>query len=519
MKLITPGILIALLAAWLPSGALAEIRFAPIFNDGAVLQCEMETKLWGEADPGAEVAVGIDGKEIAKASADGGGKWMVALPAQAPGGPHRIEASAGADRAGIADVWFGEVWLASGQSNMAMNLSFSHGGEERMKMALPEIRFVKVPPRLGLPPEREFTPADLAWKTFGPGPSGEIAAVAFYFAEKLQPAVGRKVGIIQSSWGGTPCEAWTPLDALDAKPELKHYADEIRAGLASGKSAADWKAEAGDFWKKQNAFREWAKKKEGPAPENPKPIGKQNPFWQQSPTVLFENLIVPLIPYTARGAIWYQGEGNAGNPQEYRVLFPAMIASWRERWGRPDWPFFFVQLAAFGTQNGDWAGLRDAQRYTRDTLPHTGMAVAIDCGDKTDIHPWAKQPVGERLALLALDQVYGQKIASRGPSFAGAKREGARLLISFDHVGEGLETADGKPEVPGFEIAAASGEFHPAKAKIASGGTVELSCDAVVEPARARYAWAAWVEPPVTLRNSAGLAAEPFEAAAGEKRP
>jgi sialate O-acetylesterase len=269
-------------------------------------------------------------------------------------------------------------------------------------------------------------------------------------------------------------------------------------------------AEIDAFNRWRKAFLEWRETGEGKRPEGPGPVSSENPWSPRTPAVLYENMIAPLSPYTTRGVIWYQGEGNAGKPEEYRVLFPAMIKSWREAWNKPLWPFYFVQLAAYGHPSADWPGLRAAQAYTRDNLPFTGMALAIDVGEKEDIHPRYKQPVGERLALLALDQVYDQEVISRGPLAKAIVREDGSARIRFGYVAEGLQTSDGKTTVPGFEVAGDDRVFRPAAARIVSRDEIELSVDGIRDPAAVRYAWQNWPEPPVTLQNSAGLPAEPF---------
>ncbi len=494
-----------------------ELRFAPILNSGAVLQCEMKVAVWGMAEPGATVEVSLDGKLVASALAAPTGRWQAELPEQAPGGPHALAARAGTAAVKLEDVWFGEVWLASGQSNMVMPLRGTMGGEERLVATFPEIRFVRVPQKTGLPADREYSGKELAWKTFAPPANAELAAVAFYFAEKIQHATGRKVGIIQSSYGGTHAHVWTPLWALEEKPELHHYAAARRKGLTSGKTKEQWLKEVADFDAFLKASAAWKKTKEGPQPAPVPSPGPENPYSRLFASTLYENMIAPLVPYSLRGVIWYQGEANTGGPAEYRTLFPALIGAWRKAWNKPELPFLFVQLAAFGDV-GDWAGFRAAQTYARDSVPHTGMAVALDCGEKENIHPRFKQPVGERLARLALKQVYGQPVAARGPLFAAAERAGGVVCVRFEQVEQGLQTSDGKEDVPGFEIAGADGVFHPAAARKAGPERVELLCPAVANPTEIRYGWASWVEPQVTLQNSAGLPAEPFRATLGDSR-
>jgi sialate O-acetylesterase len=486
--------------------------WAPIFNDGAVLQCGMPTNVWGTADPGANVAIHLDGAKLAETTAGDDERWMVKLPVQEAGGPHTLEAKVGAESSSVKDVVFGEVWIASGQSNMVWPLNQTEGGPESLQLTVPEIRFVVVPSQTGLPPQ-PMTAEQLKWQSFVPGPNENIGAVAFYFAKYLQKQAGGTVGIIQSAVGGTPAQAWTPLWALDEIPELKYLADSIREGMASGKQRGDWQKEIQAFGQSRKAHLAWTKTKEGPAPALVPEPGPTNPWYKKTSTVLFENMIQPLIPYTARGVIWYQGEANAPNPVEYRVLFPTMIESWRKAWQSPDLPFLFVQLAAYESPNPnwDWVGVRSAQAFTRDTVPHTGMAVTIDHGDQSDTHPKFKQPVGERLARLALAQIYGRDTPARGPLLKQAARSGEKVAVTFDHAGAGLSTSDGAPELPGFELAGVDGKFYPATARISGPSTVELFSASVPEPKSIRYAWADWIEPPVTLRNADGLPAEPAQ--------
>ena len=501
-------------ASLLLSGVYAaELSFAPIFNDGAVLQCEMPVNIWGTANSGERVTVSFSGQEKSVV-ADASGKWMLQLdPMPASSEPRTLTcvSSIGNQKSTIGHVLVGEVWLASGQSNIALTLGGSDGGPEWLTRSLAGIRFIKIPQKTGLPVEREYTPAELAWKSFEPGQNAGISAVAFYFSEQILKATGRPVGILQSAAAGTPCEAWTPLWALDAYPELKHLADTIRKGVAAGRPKKECVAEVEANHQWYLATREWKKTKEGSAPINPGPVERGNPWYQEAPTVLYENMIAPLLPYTARGVIWYQGENNVGRSDEYRVLFPAMIKAWRTAANHPGWPFLFVQLPAYDHPSPDWVGVQDAQTSSRDAVPNTGMAVAVDLGEKDNIHPKNKQPVGERLARLALDQVYGQDVVSRGPAFQSLEPKDGKMRVVFQCSEEGLQTSDGKPEVPGFEVAGADGKYGPAQARIVAKDTVELWSDAVPVPASVRYAWHNWNEPPVTLQNSAGLPAEPFK--------
>jgi sialate O-acetylesterase len=489
----------------------AEISFAPIFSDGAVLQCEMSVNIWGTADPGEKILVSFAGQEK-QAVASESGRWLVVLdPMDATTEPRELSVhSARATRhSTLSNVVVGEVWLATGQSNMVMPLRGTENGPDRLEKNIPEIRFVKVPQTFGLPVQNEFSPADLVWNQFEPGPNNQMAATAFYFAEKVQAETRRPVGIIQSSYGGTPCEAWTPLYALESHTELAYYAEAVRTAQAAGKSKEEWLEDANAISKWRDTFNQWVKAKKGPRPEHPGPQHLGNPYSPRTATSLYENMIQPLVPYTARGVIWYQGEANAGKPEEYRILFPAMIDAWRTAWNRPDWPFYFVQLAAYERKGQDWAAMRAAQTFVRDTVANTGMALAIDCGEKNNIHPPKKQPVGERLARLALADVYGKAVAARGPVPKEIKKADSILQIVFQHVEEGLQASDGTNDVPGFEVACGDGEFRPVKAGIISKDTVELT-GLNGDPVAIRYGWANFPEPPLTMQNSAGLPAEPF---------
>lgn len=501
-------VLPALLALVLPA-PLGAVEFAPLFNDGAVLQAGLPVNVWGRAEPGTAVTVSFAGQEKTTAT-DEQGRWMLQLdPLEPSTEPRTLAASGAGSTKSIAHVVVGEVWIAAGQSNMALPLAKSEGGAAALARTVPMIRFVIVPRQSGLP-ARPFEPGQLPWRTFAPADNRALAAVAFHFAEDLQKRQGGAVGIIQSSVGGTPAEAWTPLAALQGHPELRSHADLITQSLAR-RPPEDWRREVEDYDKLRIAMKQWSRTKQGPRPQPvPKP-GPGNPWFLGSPTVLYENMIVPLVPYTARGVIWYQGESNASQADEYRILFPALIGAWREAWQRPNWPFLFVQLAAFDDPKPErnFPALRAAQSFTRDTVPHTGMAVAIDAGERNDIHPKFKQPVGERLARLALAQVYGREVAARGPVMSGAKAGDGTLVVTFDHARTTLKTSDGRKEVSGFEVAGPDGKFHAATARLAGSAGVALECAAVTEPVSVRYAWSDWIEPPVTLQNSDGLPAEP----------
>jgi len=268
---------------------------APVFNHGAVVQCEMPAKVWGTADAGDVISLLLDGKQVAETTTQADGRWMVNIPAQKPGGPHTLEVRNSDGSAKVQDVWFGEVWIASGQSNMVRPLTTSEG--------------------------------DLAWSTFAPPVNRRLSAVAFFFADRIREETGRRVGILQTAVGGTHAHVWMPLAALEAHEAFGRYVNLDRKAKAANKTPEEWKKEIEEHEDYKNARAAWEETKSGEPPAVVPPPGLENPFGTKAPAVLWENMVAPLIPYTARGVIWYQGEANAGGPDEYRLLFPALISA------------------------------------------------------------------------------------------------------------------------------------------------------------------------------------------------
>jgi sialate O-acetylesterase len=487
----------------------SELTFDALFNEGAVLQAEMSVNVWGRSGPGETVTVGL-GDIAVSVQAEADGRWLLQLPPMPHSSdPQTLTASAGNQTVAVKDVLVGEVWLASGQSNMVWALNQTEGGVEMAAQTLPTLRFVRVPLRSGPPFGTEFSSSELAWTPFIHPRNLGFSAVATHFAVLLQERLGVPIGIIQSAQGATPAEAWTPVSVFHAHSNLQHYAKRRQKGLAMEKPREEWMKEINDFDAAHRAWRNWQQTREGDRPPAAVPISPENPYHIRFPSGLYENMIVPLQPYTFRGVIWYQGEGNAANPTEYRTLFPAMIASWREAWKQSEWPFLFVQLSAYDHPSADWPGLRAAQAFTRDTVPHTGMALSIDCGEAKDIHPRRKQPVGERLARLALGQVYSQDLPTRGPLATRVEVGPESLTVFFDHVNDGLQVDGG--QIQSVEFVDAAGEIHPVSARLAGPDRIEVLVDSRKEQiAELRYAWRNWMERSPNLYNKSGLPAEPF---------
>lgn len=442
------------------AGAAATAAVEPnnLFTDGAVLQRDAAVPVWGTARPGEAITVRFAGQDLStKAEKDG--RWMVRLqPMKASAEPARLTI-VGDYTIEIKDVLVGEVWLASGQSNMQWPVKASADPESTISGARDNLLRLYTVPRRGA--DQPETDPQARWEPASPETVADFSAVAYSFARDLRKALNVPVGIIGTNYGGTPAEAWTSREVLEADPELKPILEITNKG-------------------------------------------------PQTPTVLYNAMIAPLVPSAIRGAIWYQGESNAGNPKQYARLFPAMIKNWRDAFGQGDFPFLFVQLAPFMAKTDDpvqegWAGLREAQLLTLTASPRTGMAVITDLGDEKDIHPKQKAPVGSRLALAARKLAYGEDVVFSGPVFKEMKVEGNRAVLSFDHVGGGLEAKDGP--LTGFAIAGPDGKFVKAQAEI-RGDTVVVSSPEVSEPKAVRYGWANF--PVVNLANKEGLPATPF---------
>jgi sialate O-acetylesterase len=474
--------------------ARAEVTPNALISDGMVLQQGMKVPIWGSAGDDERVTVQFQGQTVSTTAA--GGHWQVKLNDLKAGGPFEMTI-AGKNTLHLRNILVGEVWIASGQSNMEMALrSCAHAQTDIAASHDPMLRLFTVPHVTALEPRHELKGS---WKESGPTTAASFSAVAYYFGRDLRKALNVPVGIIHSSWGGTLAEAWTAEAALERHPDFKNVKAQIQTAIAkyeAAKTGQDKNGQAG----KGNTQKARAGAR---APVNP----AHNP---NTPTALYNGMIAPLIPFAIKGAIWYQGESNASRAHQYQTLFPAMIQNWRHDWGQGDFPFLFVQLAPWQNivkepQESQWAELREAQLFTSLHLPHTGMAVITDVGEEKDIHPKQKEPVGARLALAALAIAYGQNIAYSGPIYDHMKVEGNKALLYFKHTGRGLEARGG--EMTGFTLAGADKKFVNAQARI-QGEHVIVESPEVAKPAAVRFGWANF--PVVNLWNKDGLPASPF---------
>lgn len=483
--------------------SFADIRLPAIIGDNMVLQQDKKITIWGWADPGEEVVVGVSWHNMKWAvTAARNGKWIYKMNPPEAGGPYEMTLS-GKNTITIKNILVGEVWVCSGQSNMQMAVRSSNNATEEIAAAnYPNIRLFTVQRKVAQEPQSDCTGN---WTSCSPETVPGFSAVGYFFGRELRQKLDVPVGLIHTSWGGTPAEAWTRRGVLksdmDFRPILERYDTAVKR-YPQAKKEYEKKVEE---WKQAV---EKAKAEGTNPPRRPRsPFGPGHPH---SPSGLYNAMIAPLIPYGIQGAIWYQGESNAGRAYQYRKLFPAMIKNWRTDWGQGDFPFLFVQLANFMAVKPDpgessWAELREAQLMTL-ALPNAGMATIIDIGEADDIHPKNKQDVGKRLALWALAKTYGKDLVYSGPLYKSMEKKGNQVVLHFDHIGSGL-VAGGGESLKGFAIAGADRKFVWADAHI-EGDTVVVSSDQVPEPVAVRYAWAD--NPVCNLYNKEKLPASPF---------
>jgi sialate O-acetylesterase len=430
--------------------------------------------------------------------ADTLGRWSLYLSPGEAGGPFQLEIK-GTNTITLNDVLVGDVWVASGQSNMEFPMhELANPAPEIAAAQYPKIRIFRVEHR-----PSDYPRADVEAKTWvacTPESVEDSSAVAYYFARDLYQKMNVPIGVVESFWGGTAAEAWTSLHTLSADAALMPIFAE-RSKMVDERDVF--------LLKQQQEDRDFEKAvAQAAADGKPAPNPQWHPdFAAWAPAGLFNGMIAPLTRFPIRGVIWYQGEANGGaRAPLYKRLFPTMIADWRRAWDEGDFPFLFVQIANWTTEpDGRWPEVRDAQRQTL-ALKNTGMAVTIDIGDAVDIHPKNKKDVGLRLALAARAISYGEKLEWSGPLYRQLTREDHALRVWFDHA-NGLAAKGGG--LVGFEIAGIDGKYVAADARI-EGTSVVVSSPTVTDPVSVRYGWAA--NPTCNLVNREGLPASPFQA-------
>jgi len=514
-------LVVVIAVVFLTTSVHAEVKLAAIFSNHAVLQRDQPLPVWGWADPGEPVSVSF-GNQLATTVADSTGAWRVTLAGQAMSTEPLTLKVVGKNTIEVTDLLLGDVWLCGGQSNMSFQLGACNADEDIRAANFPMIRHFGVSYNFSQSPQQDV---EGKWQVCSPQTVSGFSAVGFYFARKIQQETGVPIGLLRSCVGGTNIELWMSQETLLNTPALTSYAERMRNSLA------DYETELKDSLPKIEAWSAASRQ----ALESGEPIPLP-PVWPEFPfgerrhnprcVTLHNGMIAPLVPMALTGVIWYQGENNAGSVHDgdqYLAKKAAMIADWRKWFNNPDLPFYFVQLAAWQQPNDNaghvdsWAHFRNAQRRCL-TIPHTGMASAVDIGDADDIHPKNKYDVGERLARWALAKEYGKEIETSGPLYRDLKIEQSVARVQFNHTGKGLMIGrkngrqpvveDSTCSLQRFAIAGADRKWHWADARI-DGDTIVCSSDKVPQPVAVRYAFS--TNPAgANLYNRDGLPASPF---------
>ncbi|MDF1658645.1 MAG: sialate O-acetylesterase [Verrucomicrobiales bacterium] len=475
----------------------AGLKLPSIFGHHMVLQRDMENPMWGWAEPDAKVIVTFAGQDV-ETKADAEGYWKLKLPAL-PGSNHalQLKITTGSETLILSNIVMGEVWVCSGQSNMQWSVAQSFDPDLEIPTAnYPNIRLISVPQVGTQELQNDFVGQ---WEICTPDTISDFSAVGYFYGRQLHQTLGVPIGLIDNAWGGSAAEAWVDRAILEADPDYADYIaqwEETEATFDWDKALADWKVKA-------DAAKEAGKQ----APRYPR-----NPLTgQHRPGNLWNGVLNPIIGYGIRGAIWYQGESNAGSAYRYDDLFGLMITEWRKAWAQGDFPFYWVQLADFRDESpepgdSEWAELREAQTNTLE-LPNTGQAVIYDIGEGRDIHPRDKQNVGKRLARIALAENYGKAIPYLSPSFSAMDVQGNKAVLTFDNVGSTLYTFDTKTAV-GFAVAGEDKVWHWGTGILQGRDKVVVTSEAVEAPVAVRYAWSD--NPIANLMSREGLPVIPF---------
>jgi sialate O-acetylesterase len=480
--------------------ARADVRLSKMFSSHMVVQRDGPIHIWGWCAPGETVSAKLDGTS-ATATGDETGRWSLYLPPHAAGGPYQLSVT-GSSTIVLDDILVGDVWFASGQSNMEMPLKgfpgsavIDHSAEEISHANYAKMRLFLVRRRPSDFPLTDFAD-EASWTVCSPETAANFSAVAYFFARDLMAKEHVPIGVIDSTWGGTPAEAWVGLDGLSADASLMPvFAARAQMTDEQANASARIAAEQREDSAARSSNLPMSKHAWHPDPAS----------W--APAALYNGMIAPAVPFGIKGVIWYQGESNSGAARAplYEKVFSTLIANWREHWHEGNFPFLFVQIANFKSSPAEaWPVVREAQRRTLSVV-NTAMAVTIDIGNSDNVHPANKQDVGNRLSLAARALAYGEPIEYSGPLFRQATAESDGMRVWFNHIEGGLVAKGGT--LQGFEIAGEDHQFHTASARI-DAGTVVVTNPQVARPVYVRFGWEN--SPVVTLYNSAGLPASSF---------
>ncbi len=488
----------------------AEVTLPRVIGNNMVLQRDMEVPIWGWASASEEVTITLNTEDEGTESVfsttvvtDAAGNWQTKLTAMSAGGPYVLRIS-GSNTVELTNILFGEVWVCSGQSNMQWSVSASKDSEAEIAAAnYPNIRLFYVP---RVPSGLLQNDVEADWSETTPETIANFSAVAYYFGRKLYKNLDVPIGLINTSWGGTRIEPWTPPAGFASVPTLESISKEIQEAHANYRQQLPEKMKEIEAW-----IAETREALETDARLTQMPDNRHRLRHHARPTGLYNGMVHPLVPYAIRGALWYQGEANLRDGMLYHEKMKALINGWREVWGQGDFPFYFVQLAPFNYGGRDVTPFFLPQIWEAQTVtlsvPNTGMAVTTDIGNLRDIHPRNKQEVGRRLALWALAKTYGREdVTNSGPLYKSMVIEGNTVRLSFDYVGSGLMARDEGP-LTWFEVAGEDKQFVEAKATI-DGDTIVVSSDTVANPVAARFGWHQSAQP--NFVNKEGLPASPF---------
>lgn len=472
------------------TGDYGGLQMSEIYTDGMVLQREVPLDIYGKADAGRKVTVMFAGQKV-QTVANNRGEWSVTLQPMKAARNQMLVVESDKTKKVFRDVAVGEVWLCSGQSNMAFTLQqAATAARDIPNVSDADLRFFDM--------KANWQTNDVAWplsaidslnhlQYFAPTSwrgatsetAGQFSAVAYYFGKMLRDSLQVPVGLVCNAVGGAPTEAWIDRNTLETRfPAILND------------------------WLHNDFIQQWVRERAAKNISNARGASARHPY---EPCYLYESGMLPLLQYRVKGVVWYQGESNAHNMEAHERLFKLLVDSWCTNMKNEEMPFYFVQLSSLNRPSWPW--FRDSQLRLMRQLPGLGMAVSSDVGDSLDVHPTHKLEVGERLARWALCKTYARKVVPSGPLFSRAWREGSTAVVEFDYA-DGLTTSDGNP-LRCFEVAETDGLFYPAEAEI-SGGKVRLSSDKVRTPHFVRYAWQPFTR--ANMVNADGLPASTFRA-------
>lgn len=482
----------------------ADMKLPDVLGDSMVFQQKQIVPIWGTADVGETVVVTFQKQKLTTV-ADAQGKWRVNLKPLKPSFTAEVLTIQGKNTISLKDILVGEVWLVSGQSNMQWTLEQSKNGKEEVSKAnQPNIRLFNVSREVAF---KKMTGKLAEWKVCNPESVKDFSGAGYYFGVELQKNLNIPIGLINSSYGGSQAEAWTPVEFLKTNPDLVATVERTKIWEEERPRIKVEYDEAIKKWREESEKQKAVGAKPSPSPGVPDALRDY-----RVASSIYDGMIEPLMPFAIRGAAWYQGESNEARAEQYNILLPTMIKSWREKWGQGNFPFGIIQLPNYRKQHDEpeesaWSFIREAQRKTALQTINTGLIVTIDIGEANDIHPTNKLDVGKRMSVWALKNVYGKKLTD-SPVFKKYEVKNNKIILTFDEVGTGLKIKNGD-KLQEFAIAGDDKKFVWAEAKIVGKNKVEVWSEKITNPSAVRYAFNSNPKNP-NLTNETGLPASPF---------